>query len=213
MIMGTGSPWNRLDRLRRERGLLTPTELVDLADRDVIALDPFSVIVSRRVRLEPGTVLYPGAVVECDEHSTCELGPGTTLHGGTRITATCGASIAIGRGTELGDGGTRITAAGTDAVEIGDRTRLAGGAEVLGGSRLGAGSQILGAVSARSVDLAAGHPHTYPDPDHRGAVLKGFGRAVGIRLGVGEVINATGDFATTPVERQRRYHPTAPHLG
>ncbi|AUY51223.1 hypothetical protein [Streptomyces sp. CB01881] len=212
MITGAGSLEERVARLRRERGLLTPAELMDLADEGVVVLDPFSVIVSRRVRLHPENVLYPGVVIECDEHSGCLVRRGNVLHGGTLITATGGGTVVIGARSEIGEGGARIRAAGTDAIDIGDGTRLAGGAEVTGTSRIGSGAQVLGQVSARSVTLAAGHPYTYPDPDGRGAVLKGFGRALGIRLGVGEVVNGSGDFRDAPVERQRIYHPEAPHL-
>ncbi|MER7750583.1 hypothetical protein [Kitasatospora sp. NPDC097643] len=212
MITGASEPWARLERIRRERGLLTPTELLELADQGVTVLDPFSVIVSRRVRLGPDTLLYPGVVIECDEGSSCALGPGNVLHGGTRITASSGGRITIGRDSLIGEGGTQITATTIDAILIGDRTRIANGAEVLGSSRIGDGAQILGPISARSVDLAPGRSRTYPDPDARGGVLKGFGRAQRIHVGVGEVVNGAGDFATAPVERQRTYHPEAPRL-
>ncbi|WP_405365759.1 hypothetical protein [Kitasatospora sp. NBC_00039] len=213
MIMGAGSLEERVARMRRERGLLTPGELMDLADQGVVVLDPFSVIVSRRVRLHPGNVLYPGVVIECDEHSGCLLRRGNVLHGGTLITATGGGVIVIGARSEIGEGGARIKAAGTDSIELGDETWLGGGAEVTGSSRIGSGAQVLGQVSARSVVLAAGHPYGYPDPDGRGGVLKGFGRAQGVRVGVGEVVNGKGDFGDAPVERQRAYHPEAPRLG
>ncbi|WP_371656704.1 MULTISPECIES: hypothetical protein [unclassified Streptomyces] len=157
-------------------------------------------------------VVGSGAVVECDGDSRCGIGAGTTLYGGARIRATGGAVVTIGRDTGIGDGGARITAAGDGEIRIGDGVRISGGAEVIGPGLLGAGSQVRGPVSARSIDLAAGRPYTHPDPDHRGAVLKGFGRAHGIRLGTGEVLNGTGDFATAPVQRQRHYHPDAPHL-
>ncbi|MBB5838298.1 hypothetical protein HDA39_005032 [Kribbella italica] len=29
---------------------------------------------------------------------------------------------------------------------------------------------------------------------------------------MGEVVNGSGDFDDAPVERQRHYHPNAPHL-
>ncbi|WP_329404261.1 hypothetical protein [Streptomyces melanogenes] len=212
MTNATGSPWERLDRLRRERGLLTPNELMDLAEEGTAVLDPFSVLVSCRVELHPGITLYPGAVVDCDGDSRCSIGAGTTLYGGTRIRATGGAVLTIGRDTEIGDGGARITAVGDGGIRIGDGVRISGGAEVIGPGLLGSGSQVLGPVSARSVDLAAGGPYTHPDPDQRGAVLKGFGRAHGIHLGTGEVLNGTGDFADASVQRQRHYHPDAPHL-
>ncbi|MBV6696325.1 hypothetical protein KV557_04180 [Kitasatospora aureofaciens] len=180
MITESDELWHRLDVIRRERGLLTPGELLALADQGVAVLDPFSVLVSRRVVLRTGTVLYPGAAIECDERSAVALGPGNTLHGGTRITATGGGRITIGRGSRIGEGGTRITAATGDTIELGDETRLTNGAEVTGSCRIGDGAQILGPISVRSVTLAAGHPHTYPDPDGRAAVLKGHGRAHGI---------------------------------
>ncbi|MFJ9441712.1 hypothetical protein ACIRRH_07550 [Kitasatospora sp. NPDC101235] len=204
--------WHRLDRIRHQRGLLTPGELMLLADQDVVVLDPFSALVSRRVTLQAGTVLYPGVTIECDADSSCTLGPGAVLHGGTRVVATGGGRIAIGRRAQIGEGGAVIKAGAGETVELGDEVRITNGAELAGGCRLGTGAQILGPISARAVELAAGRPHTHPDPDGRGGVLKGHGRARGIRVGVGEVVNGNGDFATAPLERQRTYHPEAPQL-
>ncbi|KJS59444.1 hypothetical protein [Streptomyces rubellomurinus] len=204
--------WQRLDGVRRARGLLTPGELMALTGRGVVVLDPFSVLVSTWVRLGPETVLYPGAAVECDARSRCVLQPGTVLYGGARITATGGALVTIGRGALIGEGGARIKAAGTDRMRLGDAVRIANGAELSGSCRLGDGSQVLGPISARAVELAGGGSHAHPDPDGRGGVLKGFGRAHGIRVGVGEVVNGAGDFRAAPVERQRAYHPAAPKL-
>ncbi|SDT73863.1 Protein N-acetyltransferase, RimJ/RimL family [Streptomyces sp. TLI_053] len=204
----------RLDRLRRDRGLLTPAELLDLAEHGVAVLDPFSVIVSRRVELGPDNVLHPGVVVECDERSHCAVGPGNVLYGGTRISATDGGRITVGARSLIGDGGTRILAGAHESVRIGDEVRLMDGAEVLGDSLLGHGSQILGRISARSVELAAGLPYTHPDPDGRGGVIKGIGRAAGVLVGTGEVLHDIGhDLTETVPERQRLYHPEAPRLG
>ncbi|CAM5390772.1 hypothetical protein GCM10010329_57080 [Streptomyces spiroverticillatus] len=205
--------WDEFNRLRSALGYLTPAELIDLADRGTKVLDPFSVILSRYVELGAGNVFYPGAVVECDDESTCAVGGFNVFHGATRIAATGGGNITIGNGTLIGEGGTQIKSSSpATPVTVDDGARLANGAELLGPTWVGAGAQILGPISARSVTLAAGKPHTHPDPDHRGAVLKGFGRADHIRLAPGEVLNATGDFRTAPVERQRAYHPDAPSL-
>ncbi|MGW2400631.1 hypothetical protein ACWCYY_29135 [Kitasatospora sp. NPDC001664] len=70
----------------------------------------------------------------------------------------------------------------------------------------------IGAVAVQSVRLAGGGEHAYPDPDGRGAVLKGSGLARGLSLEAGEVVNGSGDFAAAPVERQRAYHPDAPRI-
>ncbi|MFC5663519.1 GNAT family N-acetyltransferase [Kitasatospora misakiensis] len=214
MATGDESVHAQLDRLRRERGLLTPAELLGLAERGITVLDPFSVIVSRRVELGPDNVLYPGVVVECDERSHCAVGPGNVLHGGTRITAADGGSITIGARSQIGDGGTRITAGAHERIDIGDEVRLSGGAEVTGDSLLGHGSQILGQISARSVELAAGHPHTFPDPDGRGGVLKGYGKVSGVLVGQGDVLpDVDLDMDERYIQRQRTYHAESPRLG
>ncbi|WP_323184973.1 GNAT family N-acetyltransferase [Kitasatospora purpeofusca] len=204
----------RLDRLRRERGLLTPAELLDLSEYGVTVLDPFSVIVSRRVELGPDNVLHPGVVIECDEQSRCAVGPGNVLYGGTRIGAADGGSVTIGARSLIGDGGTRILAGAHESITIGDEVRLMDGAEVLGDSLLGHGSQILGRISARSVELGAGLPYTHPDPDARGGVLKGLGRLSGVLVGTGDALfNIGHDLSHTVPGRQRAYHPEAPRLG
>ncbi|MFI6153259.1 hypothetical protein ACIBCA_11235 [Kitasatospora sp. NPDC051170] len=204
--------WQRLDDVRRERGFLTPAETMALVRHEVSVLDPFSVLVSRRARLGPDTVLYPGATIECDERSRCELGPGVVLYGGARLVAGDGGRIVVGRGALIGEGGARIRADGPDRVYVGDRARISNGAELSGDCRVGDGAQVLGPISVRDVELAAGGPHTHPDPDGRGGVLKGYGRAHGLRVGRGEVLNGAGDFHAAPVERQRAYHPDAPRL-
>ncbi|WP_031063344.1 hypothetical protein [Streptomyces sp. NRRL WC-3742] len=204
--------WQRLDDVRRERGFLTPAETMALVRHEVSVLDPFSVLVSRWARLGPDTVLYPGATIECDERSRCELGPGSVLYGGARLVASGGGRIAVGRGALIGEGGARITAQGADRIHVGDRTRVSNGAELTGSCRIGDGAQVLGPISVRDVELAAGDAHTHPDPDRRGGVLKGYGRAHGLRVGRGEVLNGAGDFHAAPLERQRAYHPDAPRL-
>jgi carbonic anhydrase/acetyltransferase-like protein (isoleucine patch superfamily) len=201
-----------LAEVRSARGLLTPDQLAERAEQlGFVVLDPYSVLLSRYAEVGTGTVLYPGAVVECDARSTCVLGRDNTLHNTTRIAASDSGSVRVGDGGLFGEGGTQIRAAGAGtALVVGDGVRLMNGAEVTGTSRLGDGTQILGPIQARTVDLASGMPHTHPDPDQRGAVLKGLGRAQGICLARGEVVNGLGDFAKAPVERQRAYHPDAP---
>ncbi|WP_239070713.1 MULTISPECIES: hypothetical protein [unclassified Streptomyces] len=212
MITGAASLWDKFDRMRGASGFLTPAELLELADSGSVVLDPFSVILSKHVTIGPGNLFYPGVVIECDDESHCVIGGDNVFHGGTRIAASAGGSITIGDRSVIGEGGAQIKSTTADSeVSIGDGVRIANGAELLGRSRVGTGCQILGPISARSVSLADGATHAHPNPDRRGAVLKGFGRAQDIRLGVGEVINGAGDFGSAPVERQRVYHPLAPN--
>ncbi|BAJ29061.1 MULTISPECIES: hypothetical protein [Kitasatospora] len=213
--MGSGADgWlAELDAGRERAGLRTVTELLELARHGTVLHDPFSALVSRRVVLGTGNTLYPGVTLECDEDSVCELGDGNVLRPGTAVLAAAGGTVRIGSGNLIGDGGARLKANRSDAeVRVGDRTRLAGGPEVVGRSLIGDGCQLIGAITAQSVRLAGGGDHTHPDPDGRGAVLKGFGLARGLVLERGEVVNGAGDFAAAPVERQRAYHPGAPRL-
>jgi len=55
--------------------------------------------------------------------------------------------------------------------------------------------------------LADGGTFQEPNPDERGAVLKGFGLARNIVLETGRVINGGGNFADFPIEQQSAYHP------
>lgn len=196
------------DEQRRAAGLRTVDEVLALAETGTVVLDPYSVLVGVRVRLGTANVLYPGVLIQCDHDSDCILGEQNTLFPGVFVSATGGGSVVVGDGNQLGEGGARIGAGQPEAVvRIGDRTRISGGAFLTGPADVGDGSQILGAIDASRVRLEAGGDWTCPDPDERGAVLKGVGRAREIVLGPGEVLNGSGDFATAPVERQLAYHP------
>ncbi|WP_344181789.1 hypothetical protein [Kribbella lupini] len=199
------------DQQRRDRGLRTVAEILELAESGTVVLDPYSVLIGTAVVLGKENVLYPGVVIECAEDAECVLGDRNTLLPGTFIAVGPGGSVVIGDDGRIGEGGARIVAGG-DEVSVGNRTRLSSGAVVVGPAELGDGCQILGQITAQDIVLAGGADHTHPDPDHRGAVLKGFGKARGVQLGVGEVVNGAGDFDDAPVERQRHYHPNAPHL-
>lgn len=197
--------------MRVARGFLTIGQSVQLGCRIGALFDPFSTLISRHAEIGPDTIVYPGVTVECDADSVCVLGAGNILFPGLRITATAGGSVLIGGGNQLGEGGARISAHGTGTtVRIGDRARIDGGAHVTAGSVVGTGAQVLGPISARDVRLADGEDWTYPDPDMRGAVLKGHGTARGTMLAAGEVVNGNGEFVKAPTERQRQYHPNAP---
>ena len=198
---------------RKARGWRTVAEVLELAAGGTVVLDPYSLLIGVRVQLGEGNVCYPGVVIECDEDSECLLGSENTLLPGTFISATGGGAIHIGDSTRIGEGGARITADRTGApVEVGHRTRIVGGAALAGPAVLGDGSQVLGPINAQGFELAAGADWTYPDPDARGGVLKGFGRGRNVTVGTGEVINGQGNFGTSRIERQRAYHPNAPRL-
>jgi NDP-sugar pyrophosphorylase family protein len=202
-----------IDDQRSARGLRTVSELLELAETGTIILDPYSVLLGTLVRLGDGNVLYPGVVIECDPDSECVLGSGNTLLPGTFIAASNGGSVVIGDNNRIGEGGARLmSGAAGKQLTVGHRTRISSSPVIVAPADLGDGCQVLGQITAQQVQLAGGADFSHPDPDHRGAVLKGFGKARALTVGVGEVINGSGDFATAPLERQRTYHPGAPSL-
>ncbi|MGN6408545.1 MAG: hypothetical protein ACTHMH_09355 [Curtobacterium sp.] len=211
-----------LDSARRRAGLLTPDEVAALAP-DVLVLDPASVLVGRSVTVEPGVVLYPGTVLETRGASSVVVRSGARLGPGPIAVIADGARVEIGR-AELGPGPVTVVAigsaspstgegssgAGSADVVIGDGARLSGGCLVEGPATIGAGAQVIGTVSVRDVVLGAGVDRHHPDPDRRGAVVKGTGRIHGVRLAAGDVV--VGRTSVSAVERQRDHHPEAPRL-
>jgi hypothetical protein len=197
------------DLAARVHSARTTRDLLDMdgiGALDATVLDPNSLIFSTWVKIGRGNVFYPNVVIECDTSSTCQIGDNNVFWPGTLIVASGGGSVTLGDDNTIGQGGAQIKAHGT-AVRIGSRTRIINGAEILCPAVLGDGCQVLGPISVRFVELAAGGDFHEPDPDVRGAVLKGGGSARGITLRRGEVIYGYGDFSTAGIERQLAYHP------
>ncbi|HEY2508743.1 MAG TPA: hypothetical protein VGI58_19680 [Streptosporangiaceae bacterium] len=196
------------DEHRTGLGFLTVGQVDALADRGVRVLDPFSALISASAEIGPGTVVYPNVVVQCDPVSTLLVGSRNLLYPGTFLLADSGGQLLIGNDCELGPGGVQVKANRADAhIRLGDGGRLLNGCELTGRSELGDGCQIIGPIQAQSVRLAGGlGGYAWPDPDGRGALLKGAGLARDISLARGEVMNGQGSFASSPVERQASYH-------
>ena len=179
-----------------------------LAAIGVVVPAPDAVWISRIAQVGPGATLHPTVVVECDGTSSVIVGEGAVLHPGTRISATNGASVRVGARTTLGPGGCTLVANGEELhVGADGRYRMA---LLLGPGTYGDGCQVLGPIEARACTLEGGQPGDAPDVASRGALLKGAGRAAGITLRRGQVVNGAGDFRRAPVEEQTAYHPVGP---
>jgi carbonic anhydrase/acetyltransferase-like protein (isoleucine patch superfamily) len=196
----------RTDEHRARHGFRTLAEMAALAETNVV-FDLHSTLIAREAEVGTGNVIYPCVVVQCDG-GACRIGSGNTFHPATTVLAADGGRVTIGDGCSVGPGGVQLKANKPGVVlTVGDRVRLLNGAEVVGASVLGAGSQVIGAIVAQGVHLGGGDDFTGPDPDRRGAVLKGFGLARAVTLATGEVLNGAGDFVSAAVERQAAYHP------
>ncbi|MHA7133723.1 hypothetical protein [Oerskovia turbata] len=176
-----------------------------LAARGVVVPAPDAVWVSGRAQIGAGVVLHPTVVIECDESSSVVIDEGAVLHPGARISATNGGCVRVGARTVLGPGGCTLVADGEELRLGADgRYRMA---LILSPGSFGDGCQVLGPIEARDCALEGGDPGDSPDVAARGALLKGAGRAAGVSLRRGQVVNGAGDFRRAPVEDQTVYHP------
>jgi acetyltransferase-like isoleucine patch superfamily enzyme len=195
----------KLDSIRAGQGYLSLAETLALADHGNAVLDPFSLLIGRAVAIGAGNIFYPNVTIG----GAITVGDRNAFHSGTALFAASG-RIAIGSRNQLGEGGFTARADGAgDLIEIGDDGRYLGGVSLGGTVQLGSGCQILGAIAVQSCVLAAGGSFEEPDPDARGAVLKGVGRARGLKLARGQVIQGNGVFGAEDVKPQSFYHPFA----
>ena len=208
--MNADAVLQHIDETRRTHGLLTIEETLALTALGNVVFDPFSTLIARTAEIGRDNILHPN--VQLLGTAPLHIGDGNTLHAGTRIEAASG-PIRIGDHNEIGDGGfsARTLAPGA-SITIGDDGRYQLNCAVTGMCHLGSGSQIFGPITVDSCNLGAGGSHRESDPDRRGAVLKGAGRARGLTLMRGQVIQGFGLFDVKDVKMQSFYHPKAePH--
>ncbi|HJP96912.1 MAG TPA: hypothetical protein VJ843_06115 [Candidatus Saccharimonadales bacterium] len=198
---------DQLDNTRDRYNFYSPKVLMGTVGIFNSVLDPYSVLIGDKIKLGRNNVFYPNVIIECTDFGEISIGNDNTFYPGTYVFSSEG-SIVIGDSNEFGVGGCTIRANMPEAdIRIGNNGRYCGGADIMGQTTLGNGSQILGNITVQSCALAAGGTFKDPDPDKRASVLKGYGLARGIALSVGEVLNGMGNFAEGKVEQQSAYHP------
>jgi hypothetical protein len=197
------------DEARQKLGFLTVAQTIALAaEKQVIILDPSSVLVSPGVSFGAGVTIWPNVTLLCREEGRIGIGTKAVLFSGTRMVVE-GGEIVIGRETEIGDEGgfTFQVFASSQHITIGDNARLLGGGALAQSNDIGSGAQILGPIRGQNCRLGGGGSYRHPDPDERGGVLKGAGVARDIEVPAGKVIQAFGLFADAPLRPQSFFHP------
>lgn len=195
-----------IDVQRRTLGFLTIAETLALTARGNVVLDPYSVLISASARIGTDNRFYPGVTIEAGTGATIEIGDENAFWLGTVIAAEAGV-IVIGNGNQFGPGGfTASLDKSGGRIEIGSRGRFRDGPSVFAGCALGDGAQVLGPIQAQAVVLGAGGNHEETDPDARGGVLKGTGRARDLTIGRGQVIEGRGHFSAADIKPQSFYH-------
>jgi len=197
----------QLNAVRRSRGFLSVGDTYSLASAGVTVLDPFSTLVSPGITLAPGVTLWPGVILQTSDDGIIAIGPENQIFSGSRLVAT-GGRITVGAQAEIGEeGGFTIKADHNVLIEIGDGARLVGGGSLTLSNSIGAGAQVLGPIRMQNCVLEGGGTYREPDPDRRGAVLKGYGVARQINVPAGYVIQGFGLFSEAPVRKQSYFHP------
>lgn len=144
-----------LDEVRRQKGLLTVAELIDLSRRGNLFYDPYSVLISTRAVIDRDNVFFPGVYLFCTDGGALEIQKGNTFHANTLIEASNGC-VRIGSHNQFGEGGFTAKANRQGAsISIGDEGRYLNGAAVFGETNLGSGSQLLGPITVDNCTLSA----------------------------------------------------------
>ncbi|MBR0836817.1 hypothetical protein JQ612_26800 [Bradyrhizobium manausense] len=198
-----------IDEVRRQKGLLTPAELIDLSGRGNLFYDPYSVLISARAVIGRDNVFFPGVYLFCTDGGALEVQNGNTFHANTLIEASNG-RIRIGSHNQFGEGGFTAKANRPGAsISIGDEGRYLNGASVFGETDLGSGSQLLGQITVDTCTLSAGGSFREADPDRRAGLLKGTGVARNLTVPVGQVAVGAGSFSASDLQPQSNFHPKA----
>ncbi|GAB4393026.1 MAG: hypothetical protein Tsb0032_10850 [Kiloniellaceae bacterium] len=207
------TPFDSMDRARKQAGLLGLSEMNALADRGNVIFDPFSTLISRDALIGSRNVFHPNTRLLCQGGARLRVGSGNIFHNNTVVEASMN-HIEIGDQNQFGEGIVCLKVNAPDAsIEIGHLGRYCGVINLYGRTRLGTGSQILGNITAYNCILEEGEPYNHPGPDERGAVLKGSGTARNLRLRKGEVIDGWGRFSDQMTTQQSSFHPAPPKDG
>ncbi len=144
-------------------------------------------------------------MIEAVTRARVAIGPNNVFWPGTVLYAAAG-EIVIGAGNAFGSGGATVRLEEA-RIRIGSFGRYRDEATILAGCDLGDVERVLGPVQAQDCVLGGGGSHAEPDPDARGGVHKGVGRARGQRVRRGEVILGEGRFDAREIKPQSHYPP------
>jgi len=196
-----------LDEVRRQNGLLTMGEIIELSEQGNIIYDPYSVLISKDTVIGCGNVFFPNVCLFCSDKGTLlSVGDNNIFYSDTLLEASHG-TIQIGDANQFGEGGFVAKANRIGAtIKIGSTGRYLGGVSVFGNTVLGSGSQLLGAIMAENCILEEGGDFRNDNPDMRAGLLKGSGIARGITVPVGHVIANIGSFSLSDLQKQSVYH-------
>ncbi len=194
---------------RARHQCLSIAQVIALAAQGVMVDDPFAAQISRHVVFHGPCHLRGAVYLFADAPRAITVGCNVFIEGPTTVEAKGGATVSVGNHAVIGlEGGFHVKANRSGStMEIGDGVRLCGGGAIFGHTVVGQGAQVLGRIQVVNCVLAGGSDFADPNPDARGAVLKGMGLAENLHLGQGDVIQSFGIFSMAQIRRQLEFHP------
>ncbi len=205
MIMNTIMEYT--DTYRISCGFYTIIELINSVGKTNQIVDPFSVLISKKVDIGSNNIIYPGVQIISDSSSVIEIGNNNTFCNNTQIISEDCSRILIRDHNDFGYGGICIKCnINKGKMLFGGYCRIEGRINIFGNCNFGQGSQILGTISVYNCTLGEGGDYNDPDPNKRAGLIKGIGTARNLNVGMGMVINGFGDFDQSKIEPQINYH-------
>lgn len=187
-------------------GFLSIEKTALLCKQENIVLDLFSVLISKTVEIGSGNIFYPNVIIETKKAGQIIIGENNVFHSNTFLLAEQG-SISIGNNNQFGDGGLSVKANMPDSkITIESNGRYLNGAQLLGHSFLGSGSQVIGHITVQNCRLESGKSYLHDNPNERAGLLKGFGLAKNLIVASGKVIDGAGVFNQKQIKSQSFYH-------
>jgi UDP-3-O-[3-hydroxymyristoyl] glucosamine N-acyltransferase len=200
----------------KQRGMYTPGELIRLANKSGFqVVNPFNTYISRGVRIFPGTVIHPNVTIEKPAgEGMILIGENNQLFSGLTIRVNINGTIQIGHDNEIGDQGgliaTYLNPEKDGSVTIGDSIRLTRSFEILGGTTIGRGAQVLGAAIIKESTLEGGLSYKLPRTNSilkpSGVVVKDRSRVHNSTLKAGSIVHQDVTLENSIVETNVEVH-------
>lgn len=200
---------NYFDKYRIQHNYYTLNEINEYIAPNNIVFDPFSLLISKNVRIGKNNVFYSGVIIESDKNSLLEIGNNNTFLNNVILMARNGGTIKIGNNNYYDSGPISIKSNFKDSkIIFCDNGRYDGKINIYGICYFGNGAQILGNITVYNCRLESGKSFLDNNPDERAGLLKGCGTAKELFVPKGKVINGWNIFLQTQLENQSCYHQT-----
>lgn len=199
---------NQVDKYRILQNFYTVDEVINIIAKDNIVYDPYSLLISKNVKLGKKNVFYSNVIIKNDSSSVLIINDSNVFSSNVCIVAENGGEVNVGNNNFFDNGPISVKAnINTSKIVFKDDGRYDGKINIYGICEFGSGSQILGNINIYNCKLKSGFSFRHPNPDERAGLIKGCGTAKDLIVPKGKVINGRNIFDQNKLENQSTYHP------